>query len=52
MEEQALSVTLETLTKNKCIAILYSKSKEVEANLLFLTNSFSPLYLRILKIEA
>jgi 3,4-dihydroxy-2-butanone 4-phosphate synthase len=52
MEEQALNVALETLRKSKCIAILDSKSKEAETNLFFPTTSFSPLYLRTLKIEA
>jgi 3,4-dihydroxy-2-butanone 4-phosphate synthase len=52
MEEQALSATLETLRKSKCIAILDSKSKEAETNLFFPTTFFSPLYLRTLRIEA
>jgi len=52
MEEQALSATFETLRKIKCIAILYLKTKEAKTNLSFPTTSLSPLYLRMLKIEA
>jgi 3,4-dihydroxy-2-butanone 4-phosphate synthase len=40
MEEQALNAILETLRKGKCIAILDSKSKEVETNLFFPTIFF------------
>jgi 3,4-dihydroxy-2-butanone 4-phosphate synthase len=52
MEEQALSATLETLKKSKCIVILDSKSKEAETGLFFPKTSFSPLYLRTLRTEA
>jgi 3,4-dihydroxy-2-butanone 4-phosphate synthase len=51
MEEQALSATLETLRKGKCIAILDSKSKEAETDLFFPTTSFSPLSLKTLKTK-
>ncbi len=51
MEEQALSATLETLRKGKCIAILDLESKEAKINLFFPT-SLSPFYLKTLRIEA
>jgi hypothetical protein len=51
MEEQAMSATLETLSQIKCIAILYSKSKEAKTNLLFPTFLF-PFYLKTLKTKA
>jgi hypothetical protein len=52
MEEQALTVALETLRKNKCNVILDSKSKEAEIDLFFSTTSFSPHYLRTLRTKA
>ncbi len=51
MEEKTLSAIMETLRKSKCIAILDSKSKEVETNLFFPTTSLFHLYLRTLKTE-
>jgi 3,4-dihydroxy-2-butanone 4-phosphate synthase len=44
MEEQALSAALEALRKGQCIAILDSKSREVETDLFFPT-TFSFLFL-------
>jgi 3,4-dihydroxy-2-butanone 4-phosphate synthase len=52
MEEQALSATLETLKKSKCIAILDSESKEAETDIFFRTISLSPLYLRTVRTKA
>jgi 3,4-dihydroxy-2-butanone 4-phosphate synthase len=40
MEEQALSVPLKALKKGQCIAILDSKSWEVEIDLFFPTSYF------------
>jgi 3,4-dihydroxy-2-butanone 4-phosphate synthase len=51
MEEQALSVALETSRKNKCNVILDFKSKEAETDLFFPTTSFSLIYLRTLKTK-
>jgi 3,4-dihydroxy-2-butanone 4-phosphate synthase len=44
MEEQALSVALETLRKGKCIAILDLESKEAKINLFSPTTSLSSLF--------
>ncbi|CAK9882802.1 unnamed protein product [Sphagnum jensenii] len=41
-----------TLRKGRCIAILDSKSREAEIDLLFLVASFSPLSLKTLKTKA
>ncbi len=44
MENQTLSATLEALKKGECIAILDSKSREVEIDIFFPT-TFSFIFL-------
>ncbi|KAH8951849.1 hypothetical protein BDL97_09G052300 [Sphagnum fallax] len=51
-EASLTSRVLRALRKGRCIAILDSKSKEVEIDLLFLVASFSPLSLKTLKTKA